>query len=65
MLTIVWVTLTPMAMRAEAPRPNIVFILANDLGYGDVHCLNPDRCKIDTPHLDKLAGQSTPKWSPD
>jgi arylsulfatase A len=39
---------------AEAARPNIVFILADDLGYGDVKCLNPQG-KIATPHLDRLA----------
>ncbi|MAG57674.1 MAG: arylsulfatase [Planctomycetes bacterium] len=34
--------------------PNIVFILADDLGFGDVACYNP-ASKIPTPHLDKLA----------
>ncbi|QDT01971.1 Arylsulfatase [Rubripirellula lacrimiformis] len=37
--------------------PNIVFILADDLGYGDVHCLNPDGGKIATPKIDQLASQ--------
>ena len=37
--------------------PNIIYILTDDLGYGDVHALNPERGKIPTPHMDRLAEQ--------
>jgi len=35
--------------------PSIVFILADDLGIGDVNCYGGERCRIDTPHIDALA----------
>ena len=36
-----------------AQKPNIVFILADDLGYGELGCYGQD--KIRTPHIDRLA----------
>jgi arylsulfatase A len=48
---------TIAADSTPAERPNIVVILADDLGYGDVHCYNPERGKIPTPHIDQLASQ--------
>jgi arylsulfatase A len=41
-------------VRSAEKLPNILYILADDLGYGDVKALNP-RGKIATPHLDRLA----------
>lgn len=38
-----------------ADKPNIVFILADDIGYGDLGCYGATMVK--TPHLDKLASQ--------
>jgi arylsulfatase A-like enzyme len=38
-------------------RPNILYILCDDLGFGDVHALNPERGKIPTPHMDRLVAE--------
>jgi len=38
----------------KASRPNILFIMLDDMGYGDVRCFNP-KGKIPTPNIDELA----------
>ncbi|HWB03211.1 MAG TPA: arylsulfatase [Verrucomicrobiales bacterium] len=53
-----WITLcllTGCIFRAFA-EPNIVVILADDLGYGDLKCYQPEG-KIPTPHLDRMASE--------
>ena len=40
---------------AREKQPNIIVILADDMGLGDVKTYGGDRCKIDTPHMDRLA----------
>ncbi|MHB8842943.1 MAG: sulfatase-like hydrolase/transferase, partial [Candidatus Aquicultor sp.] len=45
----------PGAEPHEQLRPNIVVILADDLGFGDVHANNPQHGRIPTPNMDRLA----------
>src|SRR3954452_19313628 len=51
------VSLTGVALAAPKSKPNVLVILADDLGYGDVHCYNPSQGKIGTPNIDRLAEQ--------
>src|SRR5262249_29873908 len=43
------------ARLAALHKPNIIFILADDLGYGEVGCYGQE--KIKTPNLDRLAAE--------
>lgn len=47
-----WVIVTGSAVGSE--RPNVVIILADDMGSGDPGCFNPNS-KIPTPNIDRLA----------
>lgn len=48
-------SLIPLLQGAE--KPNVIFILADDLGWGDLGCYGHNQIK--TPNLDRLASQGT------
>ena len=41
--------------RSSKDKPNIIFIMADDLGYGDLGCYG--QAQIKTPHIDRLSAQ--------
>lgn len=43
----------PFIHAEKNKKPNVVFILADDLGYGDLSCYGQE--KFETPNIDKLA----------
>lgn len=56
LLTMIALIVPAIAQAADAPpRPNIVLILADDLGYGHLGCYGQE--KIRTPNIDRLAAE--------
>jgi arylsulfatase A len=49
-------TVVSLSLPAADAKPNVLIILADDMGYGDPGCFNP-KSKIATPNLDRLAAQ--------
>ncbi|MFI3267510.1 MAG: arylsulfatase [Rikenellaceae bacterium] len=49
-------TIIPLSLLSKTDKPNVVYILADDLGYGDITALDNDS-KIPTPNIDKLVEQ--------
>ena len=45
----------PARLSSQARKPNIVFIMADDLGYGHLGCYGQE--KIRTPNLDRMAAE--------
>ena len=56
-VSILFLCVTFFASVVRGEKPNIIYIICDDLGYGDVRCLAPETSKIPTPHTDKLASQ--------
>ncbi|MBL9091281.1 MAG: sulfatase-like hydrolase/transferase, partial [Planctomycetaceae bacterium] len=55
-LLVTVVAATPASQAIEAKNPNIIVVLCDDLGFGDLRCLNPEG-KIATPNFDRLASE--------
>lgn len=54
LLTLLSVLGLQMSHLQAAPKPNIVHIIADDMGYSDLGCYGGE---IETPHLDRMAAQ--------
>jgi arylsulfatase A-like enzyme len=55
---------TSLSVKPSEPatKPNIIFILADDLGYGEVGYTGAGAGKLQTPNIDKLADRSLRFW---
>src|SRR5471032_3400385 len=59
-LLIGWILTAARLFATDAPKPNVIFILCDDLGYGDVgvfyqNSRPPDKASFQTPNIDALA----------
>ena len=54
-MTALWWFIPGQAQSPGSTPPNVIFIYADDLGYGDLSCYGAD--SIHTPHLDQMAAE--------
>jgi len=58
-----WIPLVTLLSNERPPKPNIVLILADDLGWQDVGCYDIDEpTPMETPHIDNLATKGVKFW---
>ncbi len=55
LLTLLTWLIAALCAFGSSKTPNIIFIMADDLGYGDLSCYGAN--KIQTPHIDKIASE--------
>ncbi len=55
LIAILFISPATFAAAAATDRPNIIYIMADDLGYGDLSCFGNQQ--VETPHLDRLAAE--------
>ena len=56
-LSLLFLVAVDPANAVDRNLPRILVVYADDLGYGDIQCYNPQRGKISTPHIDRLAAE--------
>jgi len=54
-LSLAFAVAPSLTAQEEAPKPNIIFILADDLGYGDLGCFG--QVTLQTPNIDQMAAE--------
>jgi arylsulfatase A-like enzyme len=57
MAVFMFILMLGVSLHANDKSPNVVFLFADDMGYGEIQALNPNRSRIPTPHLNQLVAE--------